>query len=231
MPGSIKKERIVVCWSGGKDSTMMLHEMTQSGIYEFAVLLTTVTDAYDRISMHGVRRSLLEEQARSLNIPLHMLFITKGASNLEYEEKMKKALLNYYKEGIRKVAFGDIFLEDLKKYRDAFLAKLDMTGLYPIWKRDTSELVRTFMGLGYKAHVTCVDTKVLDGAYSGRLIDASFVNDLPSAVDPCGERGEFHSFVFDGPLFKNEVQLAVGKKVQRDQFCFTDLVHKKGVLK
>lgn len=218
------KEKIILCWSGGKDSSMSLYELRRSGDYEVVTLLTTLTEPYDRISMHGVRRVLLEEQAAAVGLPLEKIFISTGASNTEYEEKMKTALLRFKSEGITKVAFGDIFLEDLRAYREANLAKVGMSGVFPIWKRETTELSKSFIAAGFKAVLTCVDTQKLDSMYAGRLFNSRLMDDLPPAVDPCGENGEFHSFVYDGPIFKKEVEWVPGERVLRDnRFCFFDL--------
>jgi uncharacterized protein (TIGR00290 family) len=218
------KEPILVAWSGGKDSSMALYEIQRSGHYEIAALLTTVTAGYDRISMHGVRQKLLEQQAEALGLPLHQVFISINATNEEYDSKMREAVELYQGKGVETVVFGDIFLEDIRAYRERNLSKVGMRGLFPIWKRDTSELVRTFIKLGFKAIVVCVDTKVLDQSFAGRMIDEEFLRELPAHVDPCGENGEFHSFVFDGPIFKQPVRVAVGEAVRRDSFCFCDLV-------
>jgi uncharacterized protein (TIGR00290 family) len=211
-------------WSGGKDSCIALHELRQSPGYSVAALITTVTRDYDRISMHGVRRVLLERQAASLGLPLHEVFINKDATNQEYEAKMEEALSPYRERGIRWVAFGDLFLEDIRAYRDQFLARQNMRALYPVWGRDTTRFIREFIGLGFKAVVTCVDGKVLDSSFAGMMIDEDFLSALPTHVDPCGENGEFHTFVFDGPIFKEAVRLSVGEKVERDSFCFCDLL-------
>jgi uncharacterized protein (TIGR00290 family) len=220
------KEKILVAWSGGKDSSMALYEIQKTDDFEIAALLTTVTAGYDRISMHGVRRTLLRQQAEALGLPLYQVFISIKASNEEYESKMKEALALYQEKGVQTVAFGDIFLEDLRAYRERHLSLVGMKGLFPVWKRDTNELVRTFIALGFKAIVVCVDTKVLDESFAGRMIDEAFLRDLPASVDPCGENGEFHSFVFDGPIFTRPVSFTVGEVVVRDSFCFCDLVPK-----
>ena len=211
-------------WSGGKDSCVALRELRQSPGYSVAALITTVTRDYDRISMHGVRRVLLERQAASLGLPLHEVFITKDATNQEYEAKMEEAFSLYRERGIRRVAFGDLFLEEIRAYRDQFLARQNMRALYPVWGRDTTRFIREFIGLGFKAVVTCVDVKVLDSSFAGMMIDEDFLSALPTHVDPCGENGEFHTFVFDGPIFKEAVRLSVGEKVERDSFCFCDLL-------
>ncbi|HJQ30856.1 MAG TPA: diphthine--ammonia ligase [Pyrinomonadaceae bacterium] len=211
-------------WSGGKDSCLALRELRQSPDYRVAALLTTVTRDYDRVQMHGVRRVLLERQAAALGLPLHEVFINKGATNEEYEAKMAEAFSPYRERGIERVAFGDLFLEEIRDYREQFLARHRMRGLYPVWGRDTTELVREFIGLGFKAVVTCVDGKVLDSSFAGMMINEDFLSALPAHVDPCGENGEFHTFVFDGPIFKEAVRLSVGEKVARDSFWFCDLV-------
>lgn len=217
-------EAILVSWSGGKDSCLALYEMQQAKRYQVAALLTTLTRDYDRVSMHGVRRTLLEQQAESLGLPLHPVYISKGATNEEYESKMKEAFSQYTSAGLNTVAFGDLFLEDIKKYREQLLAPLGMRGLFPIWKRDTARLIRTFIGLGFKAVVTCVDPRALDQSFVGKVIDDDFLRRLPPGVDPCGENGEFHSFVFDGPIFKEAVSFTLGEIVVRDSFCFCDLL-------
>ncbi len=211
-------------WSGGKDSCVALRELRRSNVYGVAALITTVTRDYDRISMHGVRRVLLERQAASLGLPLHEVFINKDATNEEYEAKMEEAFSVYRERGISRVAFGDLFLEEIRAYRDQFLARQNMRALYPVWGRDTNEFIREFIGLGFKAVVTCVDGKALDSSFAGRLIDDEFLSALPTHVDPCGENGEFHTFVFDGPIFKEAVRLSVGEKVERGSFWFCDLL-------
>ena len=221
-------ERVLFAWSGGKDSSMALYELRRSGRYEVAALLSVVTEGFDRISMHGVRRVLLERQAGSLGLPLEKIYISKSSSNEEYEEKMREALTRFKRDGVTSVVFGDIFLEDLKKYREGNLAKVGMKGIFPVWKRDTPELAKAFIELGFKAVITCVDSKVLDRSFAGRIFDKQFLQDLPPSVDPCGENGEFHSFVFAGPVFKNEVSFDLGEIVLRDnRFFYCDLIPAK----
>ena len=203
---------------------MALYEIQKEGRYEVAALLTTVTESYERISMHGVRRALLEAQVESLGIPLEKVYISKNASNVEYESKMEALLETYRSKGIRRVGFGDIFLEDLRVYREKNLARINMEGIFPIWKRNTMQLVNEFIDLGFEAVVVCIDPKVLDSAFVGRLINSDFVKNLPSHVDPCGENGEFHSFVFGGPIFKKSIPIQIGQKVLRDSFWFCDLL-------
>jgi len=217
-------KEIFLSWSGGKDSSLALYEIWKASSHRVAGLLTTITEDYDRISMHGVRRVLLEQQADALGLPLRKILIPKDSTNAIYESRMRALLEEGLREGIDTVAFGDIFLEDLKLYREKNLAQLGMKGLFPIWKRDTAELARTFIDLGFKAVLVCVDTAKLDASFAGRSYDHALLRDLPPTVDPCGENGEFHSFAFDGPIFKRPITHTVGEVVQRDRFCFCDLV-------
>lgn len=218
-------EKVLFAWSGGKDSAMALYEVQKSRRYDVAALLTTVTQDYDRISMHGVRRTLLEQQATLLGLPLETILISKLSSNEEYEARMKEALIRYKQGGITSVIFGDIFLEGLKKYREDNLAKVGLKGVFPIWKRVTRELAAAFIDLGFKAIITCVDSKFLDKSFVGRVFDKQFLSDLPGGVDPCGENGEFHSFVYDGPIFSRGITFEKGQVVLRDnRFYYCDLV-------
>jgi uncharacterized protein (TIGR00290 family) len=217
-------EDVLFCWSGGKDSAMALYALQSAHDYRVTALLTTVTEEYDRISMHGVRRVLLERQAASLGLPLHAVLIPPQCINATYEARMKEALSEHLSRGVRRVAFGDIFLEDLRVYRERNLAQLGMDALFPIWKHDTRDLARNFLRLRFQAIVVCVDPRVLDSSFAGRVFDESFFADLPAGVDPCGENGEFHTFVFDGPIFRTPIRFAGGETVLRDGFCFHDLL-------
>jgi uncharacterized protein (TIGR00290 family) len=217
-------EPILFCWSGGKDSAMALHTLLQRSDIHIAALLTTVTEGYERISMHGVRRELLERQAQSIGMPLHEVRIPPQCINPIYEARMEEALRVHFEEGVRKVAFGDIFLEDLRAYRESNLARIGMTALFPIWRRDTRELIRSFHANQFRAVAVCVDSKVLDPSFAGRELDESFFRDLPSHADPCGENGEFHSFVFDGPIFQSPIPVRTGEIVNRDGFVFCDIL-------
>jgi uncharacterized protein (TIGR00290 family) len=216
-------EDVLFCWSGGKDSAMALHALQSADEYRVTSLLTTITEEYNRISMHGVRRELLERQAESIGLPLHPVMIPPRCINATYEARMKEALSEHLARGVQRVAFGDIFLEDLHVYREQNLALLKMKALFPIWKRDTRELAKDFVGQGFRAITVCVDPRVLDPSFAGRLLDTSFFADLPPGVDPCGENGEFHTFVFEGPVFQKPIPFRVGEKVMRDGFCFCDL--------
>ncbi len=217
-------ESILFCWSGGKDSAMALHTLLQQKHFRVVALLTTVTEIYDRIAMHGVRRELLKQQAHSLGLPLHEVFIPPQCVNSIYEARMEEALRLFYSRGVRKVAFGDIFLEDLRAYREKNLTRVGMTALFPIWKRDTRELIRHFHEQHFRAVAACIDTKILAPSFAGRELDESFFRDLPAQADPCGENGEFHTFVFDGPIFRSPIPIRTGEIVNRDGFVFCDLL-------
>ncbi len=216
--------KVIVGWSGGKDSALALYEVLKSGM-EVLELLTTVTQDYDRISIHGVRRVLLEQQAEALGLLLEKMLIPKGASDFEYEKELLTLLRSHRNKGVISMVFGDIFLEDVKRYRDEMLAKIGMHGIYPLWKRDTQELARAFIDFGFKAVITVVDPNVLGKEFAGREFDRQFLADLPASVDPCGENGEFHSFVYDGPIFSKAVPFTKGEGVLREnRFYHCDLL-------
>jgi uncharacterized protein (TIGR00290 family) len=218
-------EKVLFSWSGGKDSSMALYEIQRSQRYEVVAFITTVTRDYDRVSMHGLRSTLLEAQALSLGFPLEKIFISKNPSNDEYESKMEEILLKYRRHGISSVVFGDIFLEDLRRYRENNLSRIGMKGVFPIWGRDTSNLAHDFIDSGFKAVIICVDSNALDGRFAGRVFDKQLLSELPPAVDPCGENGEFHSFVYDGPIFKESILYNIGDVVLRDsRFYYCDLL-------
>ena len=203
---------------------MALHELRKNAQYRVHALITTITREYDRISMHGVPALLLEAQAAALGLPVERVMIGKGASNEEYEEKMQEVLERYREDGVECVAFGDIFLEDLRRYREETLARIGMRGLFPIWKRDTARMAREFISLGFRAVVTCVDSRVLGGEFAGRDFDEAFLADLPATVDPCGENGEFHTFVYDGPIFERPIAFDRGEVVLREKrFYYFDV--------
>jgi uncharacterized protein (TIGR00290 family) len=217
-------ESVLFSWSGGKDSALAMVEILQNPNYHIAALLTTVTEEYDRISMHGVRRALLERQAAALGLPLEIVFIPKSSSNDEYEARMGKALARYQAAGVNSVVFGDIFLEDLRSYREGKLATLGMQGIFPLWKRDTRALAHSLAPLGFRAITTCVDTHALGKEFVGRVIDERFLAELPPTVDACGENGEYHSFVYEGPIFGEKISCTVGETVLREnRFWYCDL--------
>jgi len=224
IPDDMSNAAALMSWSGGKDSCLALYEIQRARSHRIVALLTTITRDYDRISMHGVRRALLEEQATSLKLPLHQILISKDATNEEYETKMGEAFSAYLEKGIDSIAFGDLFLEDIRAYREEFLARHHMHGLFPVWKRDTARFIREFIDLGFKAVVTCVNADALDRSFAGRTINDAFLSSLPVDVDPCGENGEFHSFVFDGPIFTAPVKFSLGETVLRESFWFRDLL-------
>jgi uncharacterized protein (TIGR00290 family) len=215
----------MLSWSGGKDSALALHALKQDRRYQVVGLLTSVNEHYGRISMHGVREALLDEQAASLGLPLHKLKLPEHPSNEEYEDRMRAALETFKAQGIRHVAFGDLFLEDIRQYRLAQMQKAGMECLFPLWHRPTDALAREFIALGFKAVLCCVDEQTLDGGFAGREYDESLLRDLPASVDPCGENGEFHTFVYAGPIFRRPIACTRGERVHRDQrFHFCDLI-------
>jgi uncharacterized protein (TIGR00290 family) len=219
------KEKVILSWSGGKDAALVLHQLRNDRRYEVAGLLTTVTEEYDRISMHGVRRVLLERQADSLGLPLEKVLISKNTSDEEYNRKMREVLEKCLAAGVSSVAFGDVFLEDVREYREDNLSQIGMKGLFPLWKRDTLELAHRFVDLGFEAVITCVDSSVLDHRFAGRDFDEQFLSDLPPGVDPCGENGEFHSFVYAGPILGTRIPYERGEVVLREsRFYYCDLI-------
>jgi uncharacterized protein (TIGR00290 family) len=222
-----QRETVLLCWSGGKDSAMALHVLRQERGMSVAALLTNVTEGYERVSMHGVRRSLLLRQAERMALPLQEVRIPPECVNPVYEQRMREALLLQKENGIRRVAFGDIFLQDLRDYRERNLAQLEMTAIFPIWKRDTRELAQDFCAMGFRAITVCIDSQKLGREFAGRELDESFLRDLPSGVDPCGENGEFHTFVYDGPIFSSPIAVERGEIVERDGFYFCDLKEKE----
>ncbi len=219
-----ERPRAIVSWSSGKDSAYALHMVRQSGSFEVTGLLTTVTAAFDRVSMHGVRRVLLEAQAQAAGLPLIAIEIPDPCPNEVYERKMAEALAVVRDDGVGHVIFGDLFLEEIRAYREAQLERVGMAGAFPLWARDTAALAREMIGSGMSAHITCVDPKQLDAAFAGRSFDEGFLEDLPEGVDPCGENGEFHSFCSNGPMFDRPIPCAPGKVVTRAGFVFADLV-------
>lgn len=206
---------IYLNWSGGKDSAMALHQVQQADPGAVQLLLTTVNETYQRISMHGVRKELLEQQARAIGLPVVQVQIPEQVDMESYDLLMRKALEKQIDSGFTQSVFGDIFLEDLRAYREERLAELGLEALFPLWKRDTTELFHEFVQLGFKAVVVCVHAGKLDQSFVGRELDLSFLNDLPAGVDPCGEHGEYHTFVYDGPIFSAPITFKKGEIVNR----------------
>jgi uncharacterized protein (TIGR00290 family) len=217
------REKAIVMWSGGKDSALALYEVAAE--YEIVALLTTVTSEYDRISMHGVRTRLLERQATALGYPLEQVRIPPRCCNEDYERQMHGALARHRAAGLSRVICGDIFLEDVRRYREERLLGDGLTGVFPLWHRDSRELAHRFIRMGFRAVLCCVDTHVLDERFAGRVYDEAMLAELPATVDPCGENGEFHTFVFAGPNFTRPVQYALGEYTLREQrFGYRDLL-------
>jgi len=215
---------VVFSWSGGKDSAMALQVMQRDEKYEVVSLLTTVTEGYERISMHGVRNELLRRQAEAMGLPVEEVRIPPQCPNDVYETRMAEAVSPFRERGMVHFAFGDIFLEDLRAYREQQLMQANMTALFPIWKVNTGELAKRFVRDGFRAIAACIDPRKLDKSFAGRELNASFFQDLPTDVDPCGENGEFHTFVFDGPIFRKAIAVRKGPVVERDGFVFCDLL-------
>ena len=207
--------KVIFNWSGGKDSAMALHQLLQQPEYEVMCLLTSVSEPYQRISMHGVRTALLETQAQHIGLPLVQMAIPEMPSMEDYERVMQQTLDGLVAQGADHAAFGDIFLEDLRAYREQKLELAGLKGLFPLWKQPTDQLIRRFIDMGFKTIVTCVNEQYLDKSFAGRVIDHEFLRDLPATVDPCGEYGEFHTFVFDGPIFSRPVPFTIGETVYR----------------
>lgn len=218
---------VLLSWSGGKDSALALQALSADPRWSVAGLVTAVTDGFDRISIHGVRRSLLEAQAESLGLPLHLIHLKPACSNEEYESAFLSALsaVRQRSPEVSHLAFGDLFLEDVRAYRENLLRGSGWTPLFPLWGRGTRELAQRFVSDGFAARLVCVDTSQLDGRFAGRPFDQVLLNELPAETDPCGERGEFHTFVSDGPGFRTPVACAPGERVLRDdRFMYCDLI-------
>jgi uncharacterized protein (TIGR00290 family) len=219
-----EKERVLLAWSSGKDSAFSLHVLRQREDVEVVGLLTTINAAFDRVAMHAVRHSLLRAQAQAVGLPLMPVRIPWPCPNEAYERAMADALAEARGRGVTAVAFGDLFLEDVRRYREDRLAGTGLRPLFPLWGRDTRALAEEMIRAGQKAVLTCVDPRVLSASFAGRAFDPALLADLPAGVDPCGERGEFHSFACDGPAFARPVPVRVGEVVERDGFVFADLL-------
>ena len=217
-------KRVLVSWSSGKDSAWLVHVLRQTEGVDIRGLLTTVNEAADRVAMHAVRRELLQAQADALDLPLRTVFIPWPCPNDVYERAMGAAVATAVADGFKHVAFGDLFLEDVRRYRDEKLAGSGLTPLFPLFGADTVLLAREMVASGLRARITCVNPAVLARSFAGREFDASLLRDLPEAIDPCGERGEFHTFAYAGPMFANPIPIESGIVVERDAFVFADLV-------
>jgi uncharacterized protein (TIGR00290 family) len=216
---------VLISWSGGKDCTLALHHILSSREYQVAGLLTTITGENERIDMHDIRFSLLERQAKALGFPLERVSISSHTSNADYEPGLVQTLIKHRELGATSVVFGDIFREDLKKYRELNLARLRMKAIFPLWKKDNFDIMEAFITLGFKAMVVSINTNVLERQFVGRPIDWRFMYDFPKTANVCGEYGEYHTFVYDGPIFKHWVPYKVGETLLRDnQFYYCDLI-------
>ena len=219
-------EPLILSWSGGKDGTLALDALREGGDFAPIVLLTSVTSGYDRVAIHGVRRALLHAQAGALGLPLHEFWLHPESSNEAYEAALAEALCVLRDRfGARTIAFGDLFLEDVRRYREERVAPLGLEPVFPLWGRDTAALAAEFVNRGFQARLVCVDTTQLDARFAGRAYDAALLAELPAGVDPCGENGEFHTFVSGGPGFRHPVAYEVGEMVTRlERFAYCDLV-------
>jgi uncharacterized protein (TIGR00290 family) len=217
-------KRVLVSWSSGKDSAWLIHVLRQSDDVEIGGLLTTVNEAADRVAMHAVRRELLQAQAGALGVPLRTVFIPSPCPNEVYERAMGAAVAAAVADGFTHVAFGDLFLEDVRRYREEKLEGSGLTPLFPLFGADTAALAGEMISSGLRARITCVNPTVLDRSFAGREFDAALLRDLPDTVDPCGERGEFHTFAYAGPMFVTAIPIESGIVVERDGFVFADLV-------
>lgn len=215
--------KVLLSWSSGKDSAWALHVLHRTHPGAVAALFTTLNEAVDRVAMHGVRRTLLEAQARAAGVPLWTVPLPHPCSNDIYEQRMSDACARAVAEGFTHVAFGDLFLEDVRRYREERLAATGLSPLFPVWGMPTESLAHTMIAAGVRAVLSVVDTRVLDASFAGRQFDQQLLGDLPADVDPCGERGEFHTFVYDGPMFERPLAVEIGETVCRDVFVFCDL--------
>jgi uncharacterized protein (TIGR00290 family) len=216
--------RAVVSWSSGKDSAFALYEVRRQGLADVVGVLTTLNEAYERVAMHGVRDSLLDRQIAALGIPALKVMLPNPCSNEVYEARMRDACAQLVGQGITHIVFGDLFLEDIRAYREKQLAETGLTGIFPLWRRHTAQLARDMIDAGLVAHLVCVDPKKLRKEFAGRRFDAQLLRDLPAGVDPCGENGEFHTVVTAGPMFEAPIDVAIGQVVEREGFVFADVI-------
>jgi uncharacterized protein (TIGR00290 family) len=215
-------KKVLLSWSSGKDSAWTLHALRQCGEYEVVGLLTTLNTEFDRVAMHGTRRTVLEAQAKAAAVPLWVVPLPWPCSNEVYQQRMRVACDRAVSEGVQGIAFGDLFLRDIREYREAQLQPTGLEPLFPLWERPTAALARAMIAGGLRAKLTCVDTKQLAPSFAGREFDSRLLDDLPPAIDPCGERGEFHTCVYAGPMFASPIPLESGEVVTRDGFAYAD---------
>jgi uncharacterized protein (TIGR00290 family) len=218
------RPRALLAWSSGKDSAWALHRLREEGEVEVIGLLTTINEAFDRVAMHAVRVELLRAQAQAVGLPLWPVMIPSPCSNEQYATAMRAAIDRARAEGVTVMAFGDLFLEDIRRYREEQLRGTGIEPRFPLWGLPTGELARAMIEGGLRARLTCVDPRKIDPSFAGRELDGALLADLPETVDPCGENGEFHSFAYDGPMFRHPVAIRAGEVVERDGFVFADLL-------
>jgi len=217
-------KQIILSWSSGKDSAWTLYQLQQDPDYEVVGLVTTVNQKYQRVAMHGVREQILQQQADAAGLPLHTLNIPSPCTNKEYEAVMKKFITVMQKNKIEYMAFGDLYLDDIRQYRVKQLEGTGITPVFPLWLKPTRELAEAMIEGGLEAIITCIDPKKISSSFAGRHFNIDFINDLPESIDPCGENGEFHSCVHNGPMFKHSISVTTGEVVERDNFVFADLI-------
>ncbi len=218
------KPSVVVSWSSGKDCAFALHQVRSEGKFEVVGLLTTLNRENDRVAMHGVRKELLQRQMESLDLPAEMVMLPMPCDNETYSRLLGSTIEVLRDRGVKQVVFGDLFLEDIRQYREEQMQGSGLSPLFPLWLRDTKKLSRDMVESGLRAFVTCVDQRALSAEYVGRQYDHNFLNDLPPGVDPCGEKGEFHTVVVDGPMFSSGISVEIGETVLRGDFAFVDVV-------
>jgi uncharacterized protein (TIGR00290 family) len=223
------RHKLLLSWSSGKDSAWALHCLRRRGDFEIAGLLTTFNQAFDRVAMHSTRRALVEAQAKAAGLPLQAVPLPWPCSNAQYESAMREACGSAVSAGVSAIAFGDLFLEDVRRYREERLAGTGLTPVFPVWGMNTQRLAEEMVAGGLRARIVCVDPKKLPREFAGRDFDADFLRDLPTGVDPCGENGEFHSFVCAGPMFSEPIPVESGEVVERDGFLFADVRLAAGV--
>ncbi len=220
----LQKPKAYVSWSSGKDCAYALWQARKAGDYDICGLLTTTNEQVSRVAMHGTRNELLHRQAQAVGLPVLEVGLPWPCTNEDYASRMMAACEAMKADGVSHVIYGDLYLEDIRAYRDEKMAQAELTAVYPLWKQDTRQLARDMISTGLKAVVVCIDPKKLDASFAGRWFDEKFLNDLPDGIDPCGENGEFHTCVVDGPMFSAPISVQVGERVERDGFVYADVV-------
>lgn len=222
--GNVQKPKAIIAWSSGKDSALALHRVLTNRSCEVVSLITTITDSAPRASAHGIRAELLDLQAKAVGLPIHKIKLPFPCPEAVYEAKLTEALLYWKNKGVTRIIFGDLFLEDIRRYREQKITKNLMEPVFPLWGENTKRVANELVKEGFRAILTCIDSKCLESSFLGRHYDVDLLKALPSNVDPCGENGEFHTFVFEGPVFKNPIPIRVGERVSKQGFEFADIV-------